>query len=135
MLKKTCTIIAGTMLAVLIATAAFGAVGIRTKVTLSGAEARHGSKFRGMLFTMAPLQGEGDKDACLANRKVVLLKKTQKGLERAGKTVTNAVGDYKLRVGKGRQHRYVAKATRVALADRYGNLIVCEADISEVVKL
>jgi hypothetical protein len=133
--KKTLVTVSATMLALLIASAAFGAVGIRTRVTLSGHEARRAHKFQGMVFTIAPLEGEGDKDACLTDRKVVLFRMSHRGPVREKATWTDEFGDYNLRVAKGRQHRYFAKAPRVALADRYGNLVVCEPDISETVKL
>ena len=133
--KKAWTLVAGAMLALLLAATAHGATGIRTWVTLNGSDARHGARFRGAVFTMAPLEGKGDKDACLVDRKVVLFRKTDKGPKKVKSAHTDDAGDYSLKINGTRRHRYFAKATRVALADRYGNLVLCEADVSDVVKL
>ncbi|HYI45147.1 MAG TPA: hypothetical protein VE174_06775, partial [Actinomycetota bacterium] len=82
-LKRTFTIVAaGASLAMLLAVAAHGAAGVKTKVTLNGKELRHGSRLHGMLFALPSLDAEGDKDVCLSNRKIVLFKVTKKGVKR-----------------------------------------------------
>lgn len=136
-IKKTwTTVAAGAALALTLAVAAHGATGIRTKVTLNGSEARRVTKLHGMVFTLAPLDGVGDKKACLSHRKIVLFKVTKHGAKKVKAVRTNDVGDYRLKVGKSdRKHRYFTKATRTVLADAYGNLVACQPDASSTLKI
>lgn len=135
-LKKTFTIVAaGACLAMLLAVAAHGAAGVKTKVTLNAKELRHGSRLHGMLFTLPSLNAEGDKDVCLAHRKVVLFKVTQKGVKRQAAVRTDVAGDYKLRVDSAHKAKYFTKATKSVLADAYGNLVSCEPGVSQKLKI
>ena len=97
------------------------------RVTLRGSTDRHASRFAGTVWS---------EDECTSDRKITLFHVTRSGRdESVGTARSGSFGDYRFRLGSGAHGKYYTKAARSAVADEYGDVLVCKAALSQLVRI
>jgi hypothetical protein len=101
--------------------------GVWSRVSLRGSTDRHATRFAGAVWS---------EDECTSDRKITLFHITRSGRdESVATTRSGSFGDYHVRLGSGARGRYYTKAARTAVADQYGDLLVCKAALSQLVRI
>ena len=142
-IRRFATLVAGALLASTLSGVAGAAplaqaggsddgAGVDTRVTLRATEGRRAVRFEGRVFTV---DGQEAED-CTAGRRVVLYRVTRRGdVVREDATYSTSSSDYQLRLADAPRGKYFAKVLRTLVADAYGDLIVCQADVSPTVAI
>ncbi len=134
--KKIAITVTGCMIAVL----GLGAVAeaaefaFKSEVTIAKARTRRAVIFFGEVRTLEG-QGSSDADECLVRRQIRLVRITNHGKVSHGSVYSDDFGSWAGKLRNARRGRYYARATRNVFADEYGDLVVCRAATSRLVRV